>query len=96
MPAMQKDIHPQYFPKAKATCVCGATYEVGSTAETIKVEICRACHPFFSGQDKVLDSAGRVERFKARLDSAKQARRAKATSTPKTKKVKSSPTTKAS
>lgn len=85
---MQKDIHPQYFPKAKAACVCGATYEVGSTAEVIKVEICRACHPFFSGQDKVLDSAGRVERFKAR--------RAKATGTPKAKKVKASPKTKAS
>ena len=80
---MQKDIHPQYFPKAKATCVCGATYEVGSTAEVIKVEICRACHPFFSGQDKVLDSAGRVERFKAR--------RAKAT-TAGSKKVKKTKT----
>lgn len=85
---MQKDIHPQYFPKAKAVCVCGATYEVGSTAEVIKVEICRACHPFFSGQDKVLDSAGRVERFKAR--------RAKATGTSKIKKVKAVPKIKAS
>lgn len=63
---MKTDIHPKYFPKAKAECACGAKYEFGSTKEHIKVEICSACHPFYTGAEKVLDTAGRVEKFKAR------------------------------
>lgn len=70
---MKTDIHPEYFPNAVATCACGATYTVGSTKEDIKVEICSACHPFYTGQDKVLDSTGRVDRFKKRQASAKKA-----------------------
>ena len=65
--AMKKDIHPSYFAHAVATCACGATYTVGSTRETISVEICSACHPFYTGTSKTLDTAGRVERFKARV-----------------------------
>lgn len=61
---MQKDIHPQYFPEAKATCACGAVYTVGSTKPKLHVEVCSACHPFYTGGDKVVDTAGRVERFK--------------------------------
>lgn len=64
---MQKDIHPKYFDKAAVTCSCGNTFTVGSTREKIHVEICSACHPFYAGSEKVLDTAGRVERFKARL-----------------------------
>ena len=67
---MKKDIHPKYFAKAKTTCVCGATYDFGSTKETINIEICGNCHPFYTGNEKVLDTAGRVEKFKARKAAA--------------------------
>ncbi len=63
---MKKDTHPTYYPKAKVTCACGNTFTVGSTLPEIKVEICAACHPFFTGKEKILDAAGRVEKFKAR------------------------------
>jgi large subunit ribosomal protein L31 len=63
---MKKDLHPTYFSAATVTCACGTVYTMGSTKEKIEVEICSACHPFFTGNEKVLDSAGRVERFKAR------------------------------
>jgi large subunit ribosomal protein L31 len=65
---MKKDIHPTYFPKAETTCACGAKYTIGSTKEHIAVEICATCHPFYTGNDKVLDTAGRVEKFKARKE----------------------------
>lgn len=65
-PHMKKDIHPLYFPKAVVTCACGAVFHVGSTKENINVEICSACHPFYTGNEKVIDTAGRVERFKVR------------------------------
>lgn len=64
---MKKDIHPQYFEKAEVICACGNKFFVGSTKEKINVEICSACHPFYTGNDKVIDAAGRVERFKARV-----------------------------
>ncbi|MDP3729705.1 MAG: 50S ribosomal protein L31 [bacterium] len=67
---MKQDIHPTYYPKAKVTCACGATYEVGSTKPTLNVEICSKCHPFFTGKEKLLDTAGRVEKFKARREKA--------------------------
>ncbi len=70
---MKKDIHPTYFPEAKAICACGANYIVGSTMESFRVEICSNCHPFFSGNEKVLDTAGRVERFKKRAAATKTA-----------------------
>lgn len=63
---MKKDTHPTYFPEAKVSCACGNTFTVGSTKEKIEVEICSHCHPFFTGKEKVLDAAGRVEKFKAR------------------------------
>lgn len=63
---MKKDIHPKYFNKTKTTCVCGATYDFGSTKEAINIEICGNCHPFYTGNEKVLDTAGRVEKFKNR------------------------------
>lgn len=67
---MKKDIHPQFYTKAKAVCACGAEFEIGSTLPEIKVEICSSCHPFYTGKEKVLDTAGRVEKFKARLKAA--------------------------
>ena len=60
---MRKDIHPDY-KQTTATCACGKTFEVGSTKENIKVEICSACHPFFTGKQKLVDTAGRIDRFK--------------------------------
>lgn len=63
---MQKEIHPKYYPAAKVTCACGNAFTVGSTKEKIEVEICSACHPFFTGTEKIIDSAGRVGRFKSR------------------------------
>jgi large subunit ribosomal protein L31 len=63
---MKKDIHPKYDIKAKATCACGAIFDIGSTMPDIKVEICSNCHPFYTGNEKIMDTAGRVERFKKR------------------------------
>jgi large subunit ribosomal protein L31 len=63
---MKKEIHPKYFEKAQVVCACGNAFSLGSTKEKIAVEICSNCHPFYTGNDKVIDTAGRVERFKAR------------------------------
>ena len=63
---MKPDIHPTYHTAAAVTCSCGATFAVGSTLPKLQIEICSACHPFFSGQEKILDTAGRVEKFKNR------------------------------
>lgn len=63
---MKKDIHPKYDIKTKATCACGAIFEVGSTMPSIEMEICSQCHPFYTGNEKIMDTAGRVERFNKR------------------------------
>jgi len=60
---MKKDIHPKYV-QSEASCACGATFDIGSTKENIKVEICSQCHPFFTGKQKLVDTAGRIDRFK--------------------------------
>lgn len=65
---MKKDIHPAYYPKAKIHCACGNTFVAGSTKESIETEICAACHPFYTGKEKVIDTAGRVERFRRRAE----------------------------
>ncbi len=69
---MKKDIHPQYYPKTKVKCSCGNEFTVGSTKKDIQVEICSACHPFFTGKKKLIDTAGRVEKFKARAAKAEK------------------------
>ena len=63
---MKEKIHPKYYPDAKVVCACGNTFTVGSTRKTLKVELCSKCHPFFTGEHRVVDTAGRVERFKRR------------------------------
>jgi large subunit ribosomal protein L31 len=63
---MQKDIHPKYDINTKATCACGAVFLVGSTMGEINMEICSQCHPFYTGNEKIMDTAGRVDRFKKR------------------------------
>jgi large subunit ribosomal protein L31 len=60
---MKADIHPQYFPNAVIACACGAEYKTGSTQERIDIELCAACHPFFTGKQKIVDTARRVEKF---------------------------------
>lgn len=59
---MKKDIHPNY-DKSVVSCSCGNTFETKSTKSSIKTEICNECHPFYTGKEKVIDTAGRVERF---------------------------------
>lgn len=61
---MKKDIHPKYYSDAKIICACGNKFSVGSTIKEIHVEICSACHPFYTGKEKLVDTAGRVDRFK--------------------------------
>jgi len=73
---MKKGIHPEYH-KTIVHCACGNEFETGSTAKEIKVEICSMCHPFFTGKQKLVDSAGRVERFKkkyAKYDKQKESK----------------------
>ncbi|TAL49205.1 50S ribosomal protein L31 [Patescibacteria group bacterium] len=72
---MKKDIHPQYFDKANVVCACGNTFTIGSTKERIEVEICSACHPFYTGTEKIIDSAGRVEKFKSRRAKAAKSKK---------------------
>lgn len=60
---MKKGIHPEYH-EATVHCACGSTFQTGSTVKSINVEICSSCHPFFTGKQKLIDSAGRVERFR--------------------------------
>lgn len=60
---VKKNIHPKLY-KTTITCACGATYETVDTKEKMRVEICSSCHPFFTGKQKFLDSAGRIEKFK--------------------------------
>ena len=67
---MKSETHPVYFPEAKVVCACGRKFTVGSTSEKLEVEICSACHPFYTGNEKILDAAGRVEKFKARRSKA--------------------------
>ena len=63
---MKADIHPKYYNEAKVTCACGNTFVVGATIPEIRVEVCSACHPFYTGQMKFVDTAGRVDAFKAK------------------------------
>lgn len=63
---MKSKIHPKFYDKAKVTCLCGNSFTTGSTKPEIKVEICSKCHPFYTGEQRIVDSLGRVERFKRR------------------------------
>ncbi|QQG49920.1 MAG: 50S ribosomal protein L31 [Candidatus Berkelbacteria bacterium] len=64
---MQKEIHPEYFQQAKVTCSCGNEFVVGATVPEFRVDICSNCHPLYTGKKKLVDTAGRVDRFQARL-----------------------------
>lgn len=84
---MKANIHPTYYPDAKISCACGASWKGGSTKESLEVGICSSCHPFYTGKEKILDTQGRVERFKQRMEKAtKLAKPAKKTRATKNKK----------
>ena len=69
---MKKDIHPKYNDKATVICACGNSFTVGSTLDEIKTELCSACHPFYTGKQKLVDTARRVEKFQAKIAGAKK------------------------
>ncbi|HEY3416272.1 MAG TPA: 50S ribosomal protein L31 [Armatimonadota bacterium] len=73
---MKTGIHPNYV-KTSVTCGCGNTFETRSTQKEMRVEICSACHPFYTGQQKILDTAGRVERFRQKYAKFNQAKEGK-------------------
>ncbi len=65
---MKTNIHPTYFPDAAVTCSCGNTFTVGSTRPSLRVEICSQCHPYFTGEQRIIGTEGRVERMKRRFN----------------------------
>ncbi len=65
---MKKGIHAKYYPNAQVICACGNTWNTGSTVEVIRTDVCSQCHPFFTGEQRIVDSAGQVDRFMKRLD----------------------------
>lgn len=68
---MKSGIHPKYVD-ATVTCACGNTFTVGSTKSSMRVDVCSKCHPFYTGQQRILDTAGRVERFRRRFNIAEE------------------------
>lgn len=60
---MKKNIHPQWYEETRVVCTCGNTFTVGSTVPEIRVEVCAKCHPFYTGEQKFIDTLGRVEKF---------------------------------
>ncbi|MGQ9599491.1 MAG: 50S ribosomal protein L31 [Anaerolineae bacterium] len=65
---MKKNIHPTYYPDATVICACGNTWTTGATEKVIRTDVCSACHPFFTGEQRIVDTAGQVERFIRRLE----------------------------
>lgn len=65
---MKADIHPKYYPNATVICSCGNTWTTGSTQPELRTDVCSACHPFFTGEQRIVDTAGQVDRFMKRLD----------------------------
>lgn len=68
---MKADIHPQYFSEAQVVCACGNKFTVGSTTQTIHIQLCNKCHPFYTGQQKFVDTVGRIEQFRQKQEKAK-------------------------
>ena len=80
---MKKNIHPEYHNDAKVICSCGAVLNTGSTQKELHVEICSACHPFYTGKKKIMDSTGRVDRFKKLAEKSATKKAASLTKKPK-------------
>lgn len=92
---MKKDIHPKYYSEAKIICACGNIISTGSTNPEIKVEVCSACHPFYTGKKRLVDTAGQLDRFKKRFEKSSKMKaeiemkkaKAQAKKKPKTKLI---------
>ncbi len=69
---MKQGIHPTYYPNAQIICACGNTWTTGSTRKQIRTDVCSACHPFFTGEQRIVDTAGQVDRFMRRLQQAEE------------------------
>jgi large subunit ribosomal protein L31 len=65
---MKAEIHPTYYTDAQVICSCGATWTTGSTVQEIRTDVCSTCHPFYTGEQRIVDTAGQVERFMKRLE----------------------------
>ena len=65
---MKTDSHPKYYPEAQVTCSCGNTFTTGSTKASLRVELCNDCQPFYTGEQRIVDTEGRVERMKRRFN----------------------------
>ena len=65
---MKPKIHPTYYDDAVVTCSCGRSYTTGSTKQSLRVELCSECHPFYTGEQRIVDTEGRVERLKRRFN----------------------------
>jgi len=65
---MKAKIHPKYYADARIICACGNNFTVGSTSPELKIDICSACHPFYTGEQRIVDTAGQVDRFMKRLE----------------------------
>ena len=83
---MKPTIHPQYYPKAKVKCVCGHEWTVGSTSAEINTSICSKCHPFYTGTEKIVDTRGRVDRFKKQLEKTAASKKVAVVKKPRAKK----------
>jgi large subunit ribosomal protein L31 len=70
---MKEGIHPEYYPDAVVRCACGNTWTTGSTLPEVRTDVCSACHPFFTGEQRIVDAEGRVDRFYRRLRQAQTA-----------------------
>ncbi len=80
---MKDNLHPQYFPEAVVTCACGNKFTTGSTVAEIHTEICSACHPFYTGKQKLIDTTGNVDRFRQRVAKAAAASATKTVKKPR-------------
>lgn len=65
---MKPNIHPQYYSDARVVCACGTTWTTGSTKPELRVDVCSTCHPFYTGEQRIMDTAGQVDRFMKRLE----------------------------
>ncbi len=90
---MKADIHPQFFEKAQVICVCGNRFTTGSTKEIIHVELCNKCHPFYTGEQRFVDSASRIQKFQTKQQTASTFKSKKQKKVEAEKKADSAPKT---
>ena len=90
---MKANTHPQYFEKAQVICVCGNRFNVGSTQEIIHVELCNKCHPFYTGEQRFVDAASRIQKFQTKQQTASTFKAKKQKKVDEKKKADSGPKT---